>query len=210
MILGRVLVAGDERDARGDTPVRDGDARVGGGGDPARDAGDDLEGYSRFYQGKRLLTAAPEDVRVAPLQAHHRLAGAAELDEEGVDLLLRHRGLSGLLADVDKLRFGPRVFQQALRGEPVVDDGVGLFQALYAPYGEEARITGAATDEVDQDSPSVSIVMDGPLLRPAKRKERQLNPPSTFLNSDISSSMTSYPLSTIFSFVFSHPPATRT
>jgi hypothetical protein len=36
--------------------------------------------------------------------------------------------------------------QQALRREPVIDDGVGLLQALDALYRKEAGITGAAAD----------------------------------------------------------------
>ena len=41
--LGRVLVAGDERDRAGDAPLGDGDARVGGSRDPGGDARHHLE-----------------------------------------------------------------------------------------------------------------------------------------------------------------------
>ena len=45
--LGRILVAGDEGDRARHAPLGDRDARVGGGGDPARDRGDDLERHAR-------------------------------------------------------------------------------------------------------------------------------------------------------------------
>jgi hypothetical protein len=54
--------------------------------------------------------------------------------------------------------------QQVLRREPVVDDGVGLFEAFYALYRREAGIAGAAAGEVDQGSPPANIVLNGPRL----------------------------------------------
>jgi hypothetical protein len=70
--------------------------------------------------------------------------------------------LAWFLADVDQLRSRLRVPQQTLRCEPVVDDNVSLFEALYALYCNETGITGAAADEVDQDSPPACIALDGP------------------------------------------------
>ena len=96
--LLRVLVAGDERDRRRGVAVRDRDARVGGRRHAGRHAGHDLERHARRGQRLRLLAAAPEHERVAALQPHDAPAGAAELDEQRVDLLLRQRGRARLLA----------------------------------------------------------------------------------------------------------------
>src|SRR5919107_1076554 len=188
--LPRVLVPRDERDAGRDVPVRDGYAGVCRGSDATRHAWDDLEGKSGPFQRERLLTAAAEDVRVAALQAHDAHPGAALLDKKFVYLLLGHRGITRLLADVDLLGFRPRVAEQRFWREPVVDDGVGLLHAAHALQGEESWIPWPAADQVDHGPPSADVRRMSPSC-PGKRSERQLNPPSTFLNSDISSSKSS-------------------
>ena len=58
---------------------------------------------------QRLLAAAAEHQRVAALEPHDPLPGAAVLDEQPVDLLLRHLRPAALLADVDELRVRARV-----------------------------------------------------------------------------------------------------
>ena len=49
---------------------------------------------ARFMQGVSLLPPAPEDVGVAPFQAHHFFPGTAQPDQQGVDFLLR-QGVAG-------------------------------------------------------------------------------------------------------------------
>ena len=88
LLLGGVLVPGDEADARGVVAVGHRDARIGRGGHAGRDAGHHLEGDARLHQLLGLLAAAAEDVRVAALQAGHALAGAGLVDDELVDLVL--------------------------------------------------------------------------------------------------------------------------
>ena len=81
-----------------------GDPRVCGPGHAGGDAGDDLELHRRRAQGLRLLPAAPEDERVAALQAHHGEAPPRALDQLIVDPILSDRCVAGLLADVEELR----------------------------------------------------------------------------------------------------------
>ena len=107
-----VLVAGDEGDAAGQLPVRDRDARVRRRGDPGGHAGHDLELDARLAQHERLLAAAAEHQRIAALEPHHPPPGAPVLDEQPVDLLLRHLRPAALLADVDQLRVRPRVLER--------------------------------------------------------------------------------------------------
>src|ERR687897_865864 len=179
----------------------DGDTSVGWHRDPAGHAGDDLEGYPGLKKGERLLAAAPKDVRVAAFEAHGCLVRSPEVHQERVDLRLLHRPfVTRLLTDVMELRLRVRVPQQAAWREPVVDDGVGLLQAPETFEGEEAGVTRPGADEVDQKPPPGA----------GRRNERQLKPPSSFRNSDISSSMTSYPLSAILSLVLWYPAGTRT
>src|SRR5438874_1204439 len=58
----------DEGDGAGVLPVRQRDAGVGRRPERRRDAGDDLEGDAGPAQGLRLLAAAAEDERIAPLE----------------------------------------------------------------------------------------------------------------------------------------------
>ena len=85
-----VLVAGHDGERRARVAQRHRDAGVGGHGDRRRDAGHDLEGHARLDERRRLLAATGEHERVAALQPHDGGAGAAPLDEQRVDLLLRH------------------------------------------------------------------------------------------------------------------------
>ena len=54
----------------------------------------------------RLFAAAPEHERVAALEPHDLEPGRAALDEQRVDLVLRHRDAARRLADVDELGAG--------------------------------------------------------------------------------------------------------
>ena len=83
---------------------------------------------------RELLAAAAEDVRVAALEAHDRLAVAGELDEQRVDRVLRHGVVAGQLADVDDLgaqldALGGESVEHAAGAEAVGDDDVGRLEA---------------------------------------------------------------------------------
>ena len=101
--------------------------------------GHDLERHAGLGQGGRLLAAAGEHERVAALEPHDGAAGAPALDEQRVDLVLRHRHLARRLADADPLGVGGRQVEQRLDRQPVVHDHVGPAQHLGAAHGEQAR-----------------------------------------------------------------------
>jgi hypothetical protein len=65
--------------------------------------GHDLEGDAGGAGTLRLPRTAPEHERVAALQAHDLEGRRGRVDEQRVDLLLRHRDATGRLADVDEL-----------------------------------------------------------------------------------------------------------
>ena len=73
----RVLVAGDDGERRRQAAVGHGDAGVGGHRDRRGDAGHDLERHAGREQRGGLLAAAGEHERVAALEPHDLLAGAA-------------------------------------------------------------------------------------------------------------------------------------
>ena len=68
--LRRILVTGDDRDARRDASVCHGNPGVRGRGDRAGDAGHDLERQSGVDARFGFFTAAPEHERVPALEPH--------------------------------------------------------------------------------------------------------------------------------------------
>ena len=104
-------------------------------GDPGRDA------------GLHLLHPAAEDVRVAALEPDHDPPGPCVLDEQPVDLLLRHRPPAGHLGGVDDRHLGGELVQQGQRRQPVGDHHVRLGERGAAAQREQAGVAGAAADQ---------------------------------------------------------------
>ena len=164
--LVRVLVAGDDREPGRDGAMRDRDARVGGRGDGARDARDDLERDPGGGEHLGLLAAAAEDERVATFQPHDRRGRACGVDERRVDLVLRHRDPPGRLPGVHQARVGPAERKQRRGPEAIVHDDVGPREQLASTHREQARIAGPGADEVDGSGRA------HPASTPARRSPR--------------------------------------
>jgi hypothetical protein len=81
-------MAGRDRDQRRVVAVRERDARVRGHGERRADARHHLEGDAARTSASRLLAAAPEQERVAVLEAHDDLPGTRTLDEQRLDVRL--------------------------------------------------------------------------------------------------------------------------
>ena len=146
--LGRILVAGHDRDLGRHAALRDGDSRVGGDGVGRRDPGDDLESHPGGRQRQRLLAAAAEDERIAALEADDRAQTASELDQQRVDLVLRHRVLPGLLAGVVLLGIRPGHRHDPGIGQPVVHQRVAALQQLTPANGQQPGVAGPCPDQV--------------------------------------------------------------
>ena len=165
LLLG-VLVAGDEGDRGGVVAVGDRDAGVGAGRDAGRDPRHDLELDPGLAQRLALLAAAAEDERVAALQPHHALARPRRLDQPLADLLLRHRGHAGRLADVDQLGVLARPVERPRRDQPVVVDRVGRADQLQRARRHQPRIAGPGADEVDESGRALTpLRLPAPQLR---------------------------------------------
>ena len=89
-----------------------------------------------LVQEQRFLAAAVEHERVAPLQAHDRLALAGLLGHEQADRVLRRPG-RGRVADVDALGIGASHPQQARIDERVVDDDVRAGQVTEPAHRDQ-------------------------------------------------------------------------
>ena len=149
LLLAGILVAGDEGDGGRSIAVCHGDARVGRRGHARRHARHDLEGDARGRQRLGLLAPAAEHEGVASLEAYDPAAGAAELHEQGVEVVLLHRRRARLLADVSELRLGARPFEGPRRDEAVVEDHVGRGDQLERAPRHEAGVARPGAHEID-------------------------------------------------------------
>ena len=148
-LLGRVLMAGDKGDGRGELAVAQGDAGIGRSGDGRRDARHDLERDAGLRQDFGLLPAAAEDEGVTALEARDDLVFPGLGDDQGVDLVLGKGVVAAFFADVDQLRVPGGVLQQGRGRQIVVNDHVGRRNALPAFDGDQAGVPGARSDQVD-------------------------------------------------------------
>ena len=149
VVLGGILVSGDEGDGGRLVPVGHRDPGVRRRRHPGRDAGDHLERDPGGGERLCLLTAAPEDERIAALQADDGATGPRAIDHQPLDLLLRHLGRARLLAHVHELgvRASPRHCR--LRDQAVVEHGVGAGDELRRPQRHQPWVAGPGADEVD-------------------------------------------------------------
>ena len=69
------------------------------------------------------------------------------LDEQLVDLVLRHRVPARRLADVDDLHVGAEFVEHGERGQPIDDDDVSRRQFTTGPKGEQVLVARPAADE---------------------------------------------------------------
>ena len=169
-----VVVAGHERDGRGRVAVRDRDARVRRDPDPRGHPRHDLHRDPRGVQVLGLLGPTAEDERVAPLEPDHPAALACVLDQQGVDLLLRHGAVADRLARADPEGGGGGQVEQARARQVVVDHHVGPRQDLGAPAGQQAGIARPGPDQID-DPPRPPHPSPAPSIR-EPRINRQGSP----------------------------------
>ena len=95
-----------------------------------------------------FFAAAPEDVRVAALEADDGFALAPELDEELIGFLLGQRVVCRPLADVNPFAVRRHVLEQGGIHKGVVHDGVALGQHPPALEGQQLGIAAAAANQI--------------------------------------------------------------
>gem|GEM_PF-3377343 len=140
-------VPGDEHHRLREIAMRERDTGIGRAARRRRDAGHHLEGDALGGERVDLLAAAPEDERVAALQAHHALAFAREAHQQVIDVLLRQRVLRALLAGVDALGLQAHQVEDRLRHQAVVHHHVGLLHEAQRAEGEQVRIARTGADQ---------------------------------------------------------------
>ena len=117
------------------------------------DAGHDGHLDPGLAAGVHLFPAASEHVGVAALEAHDGEPLKGPVDEDPVDLGLRHRVVRRALADVDDLDVGGQPVEQARGAEPVGDDDVRGRQGLEPGDRHQPRVARSAADEHDPTAP---------------------------------------------------------
>jgi hypothetical protein len=100
-------------------------------------------------QAQRLLSATTEDEGIAAFEAHHRHSRARQLDEEVVDPSLVDVRTAGPFSCKDALRRRRSLVHELGRDEPVVEDRIAAPQRAQAPAGDEIRVAGAGSYQVD-------------------------------------------------------------
>ena len=137
--------------------MRDGDARVGGGGDGAGHARHHHERHAARAQVLGLLAAAPKDERVPALEPRHGFARERPLGEQRVDLGLGQGMPLRLLAHVHALAGGRSVCEQRGVNEPVIDHHVGARERVPPRQRQQARVARPGPDEVDDHDRTTTI-----------------------------------------------------
>ena len=113
-----------------DCPVRDRYSRICRYRDRRCHARNDLIIHAAVEKQHALFTAAPEHEGIATLEADDRIACFGLIHEQLADIILVHRMMSRLLADVYKRCIWSCKAQYALIYEVVIYDYIGLFEAL--------------------------------------------------------------------------------
>ena len=111
--------------------------------------GHDLERNAGVGQRFGFFAAAPEDERIAALQANDIQTAFAPVDEKRADLFLRERVFRFFLADVDALGGSGREVEQIGTGEVIVENAVGVFEQAPGFDGDEFRIARSRADQID-------------------------------------------------------------
>ncbi len=142
-------MAGDEGDGGIHLAMGDGDAGIGEPADPGADPGHDAEGDAGGDQRQRLFSAAPEDEGIAALEAQHPPAFAGEVDEAQRDVALPGRRLAAALAGIFQPGARTRQVEDAPVDQGVVDDVLGLPQAMQHQDRQQARVAGTGSGKPD-------------------------------------------------------------
>src|SRR5512143_4004249 len=133
-------MAGHEGHACRVSTMGERDACVGRDRRGGRDTGHDLERDTGIHEILGLFPSPAEDERIAALQAGNDLSFLRFLYNQGIDLVLRERVPTALLADIYEFGLRATVLEQPLVREIVIDDHVGLFHPLEALDRDQAGV----------------------------------------------------------------------
>src|SRR5436190_3068880 len=117
--------------------------------DNRTDPGNDFEWNTRLAQLRRFLAAAPEDIWIATLQAHHRFPFPALCDKQRVQFVLSEGVILSAFAAKNYFRLTRRKAQQIRIHERVVDHHIRARQQFRATHGEQPGVSRTGPDEIN-------------------------------------------------------------
>ena len=159
---------GHDSEGLDDPAVRHRDPREPRHSDRTGDPGDDVDLEPGLDTGLDLLHPPAEHVRVAALEADDAPAGSGMLDQQPVDLVLRHRVAAGHLGRVDDQHTSVELVEERERRQSVGHHDVGLGQLGAAADGDQAGVTWSPTDEDDPSGPGPARRHRAPRVWPAR------------------------------------------
>ena len=124
--------------------MRKWNSRIGRPGDRRCDSRHDLKWNFCLRRGLRFLATATENERIASFQTNHLIPGTCFFDQECIDLILRQRMRTCFFADIDDLGCLTSPAEHFGIGEVIVNDQIGLFDALFARNVTNPRSPGPA------------------------------------------------------------------
>ena len=150
IVFRGIFVAGNDREAGAKVAMGEWNTSVVGCCDDRRDARDDFEWNLGLGQCLGFFAAAPEDVRVAALEANHGFAFTRFRNQQRIEFVLWHSVIFGAFAAVNDLG-GPRSEPEQIRiNERVVHDDIGATEQFRAAHGEESAVAWSGTDQIDR------------------------------------------------------------
>ena len=138
---------GEESDGGRLAAMRQRERRIGARRGRGRDAGHDFKRNPVGGEMVHLLAEATEDAGVAALESDGQATLPRFADQDGIDLILRHRMDAATLADRNDLRGGGNFGQQGIARQGVMDHDVGLLEQTKPPDGDQIGGPRSGTDK---------------------------------------------------------------
>ena len=128
--------------------MRDRNARISRTGNRRADARHDFKRHTCRSKLGRLFATAGKNHRIPTLEPHHRFSGLGLLDDERVDLILRHRVILRAFADMDLHAAGFGPVEQLGITKSIVDQHIGIFDALLGTKRHQTEVTRTPAHEI--------------------------------------------------------------
>src|SRR6478735_7759287 len=108
----------------------------------------DFELNSSRSKHFRFFPTSPKNEGIASLQSHNDMACTGSFNQETIDGLLLRIFPFASSSDIDALGSVPGMDKEAGIGEIIVEHHVGLLKTLFAPKGQQARVSGTGSDQI--------------------------------------------------------------
>ena len=147
-LAGQIMPGHEGHGGRG-RAVGHGNAGIGEAADRGGYAGHDAERHVGRDKREGLFATAPEQERIAALQAQDAFSLACQGDQAGGDIGLLWRWFAAAFTGIDQLGARRRERQNLVADERVVDHDIRRLQGMQRAHGQQGRITRPGPHEPD-------------------------------------------------------------